>query len=102
MPAIGVPEIGDREDFVLLTTSQNCFAERSRDRGDVVLSQEQFRHVGRRSIGDFVFLFFVRVNQVLVRLWTRNQLSGFGVRLSEVSDHRPPGTDGWSCVPVDV
>jgi hypothetical protein len=33
-------------------------------------------------------LFFVRVNQVLVRLWARNQSSGAARRLSEVSDHR--------------
>ena len=33
-------------------------------------------------------LFFVRVNQVLVRLWARHQWSVFSCRLSEVSDRR--------------
>jgi hypothetical protein len=41
-------------------------------------------------------LFFVRVNQVLVRLWARTQLSVFSRRLSEVSDERPRGTDDGS------
>jgi len=50
------------------------FAERSRDRGGIVLEGEQSRHVIVHSIDDFVawmILFFVRVNQVLVRLWMR-------------------------------
>ena len=37
-------------------------------------------------------LFFVRVNQVLVRLWARHQSSVSGCRLSEVSDDGPSGT----------
>jgi len=36
------------------TGSSNCFAERSRDRGVVVLSKKALVHVNRRNIGDFV------------------------------------------------
>jgi hypothetical protein len=45
-----------------------------------------------------VALFFVRVNQVLVRLWARNRLAVSRSRLSEVSDHRAPGAGDRSCV----
>ena len=44
----------------------------------------------------WVILFFVRVNQVLVRLWARNQSPVFSCRLSEVSDDGWRGTDDWS------
>jgi hypothetical protein len=42
-------------------------------------------HVNRQKSA---ILFFVRVNQVLVRLWARRQVSAFRCRGSEVSDHR--------------
>ena len=50
---------------------RQCHAERSRDRGGVVLHKEPFRHVNRLPDDLFLLLFFVRVNQVLVRLWAR-------------------------------
>src|SRR5690349_17931150 len=40
-----------------------------------------------------VMLFFVRVNQVLVRLWARDQSSVASRRLSDVSGSRPMGTE---------
>jgi len=54
---------------VLRAEAPDCFrAERSRDRGGVVLQREWFRPVSRHKS---TILFFVRVNQVLVRLWMR-------------------------------
>jgi hypothetical protein len=43
--------------------------ERSRDRGVLFFSEERLRRVNRRRMS--TILFFVRVNQVLVRLWAR-------------------------------
>ena len=39
-------------------------------------------------------LFFVRVNQVLVRLWARNQLSGLGCWLLDIVFGRCLAIDG--------
>ena len=65
-------------------------------------------HVGRPilivpsglSFGSAI-LFFVKVNQVLVRLWARTQSPVFSCRLSEISDrrYREPGTGRCS---IDV
>jgi hypothetical protein len=44
---------------------------------------------------------FGSVNQVLVRLWARRQVSGFGSRVSEVSDPGA-GPDGLGVVRLHV
>jgi hypothetical protein len=71
------------DDRVLL------FAERSRDRGGGVQRRNIFASL---IVVMSTVLFFVRVNQVLVRLWARHQSSVFSRLLSEVSDDGPPGT----------
>jgi hypothetical protein len=47
-------------------------------------------------------VFFGNVNQVLVRLWARNQVSVLGGQLSEVSDEGLRGMGGWSFVRLYV
>jgi hypothetical protein len=69
--------------------------ERSQDRGVFVPARNRLVRVNRRSVGVFccsaVILFFVRVNQVLVRLWARVIGS---VRCGVVvSDNWPLATD---------
>lgn len=51
------------------------------------LRKNVFAHVNRHELA---ILFFVRVNQVLVRLWARTQSSVIRCQVSEVSDRRPP------------
>jgi hypothetical protein len=70
---------------------ENCFHAR-KGHGIVAvlfLRKNVFAHVNRHELA---ILFFVRVNQVLVRLWARHQSSVFRRRLSEVSDDGPSGT----------
>jgi hypothetical protein len=51
----------------------NCIAERSRDRGVVVLRRNILASL---IVDTSTILFFVRVNQVLVRLWARVMEAG--------------------------
>jgi hypothetical protein len=74
---------------------ENCFHAR-KGHGIVAvlfLRKNVFAHVNRHKSA---ILFFVRVNQVLVRLWARNRSFVIRCRVSEVSDRRPPETKDGS------
>jgi hypothetical protein len=88
----------DRRPKRLLKTDdcplRNCF------RGKVTRSwrccSDRRTAASTLIIAILVILFFVRVNQVLVRLWARHQLSVFSRRLSEISDGRLRRANDWA------